>query len=709
MTTIYQPFVEYRTDGIKRQFTFGFPYLARTHVMVTRNGGAPALFKWVDDHTVDVYTLFGEPLPADEPLKIFRQTPDLDAFAEFKSASLMTKDDLNRARLQVLYLIQERSGGIAGSVSVVVSQLSNEIETLSGALDTLSYSQSQLTAGLQTIGDLGGRMEAVEDAQTAIQGLIDDTIAGLDGSMSVLNQRVDSVESRQGNLESSVTSQITTLIGNDMAFAARVNTVEAKIDAIDLSGLDGNDAGETDIVAAAIITSAIAEAKSHYSQAKTLDQLKAQFGNTEALIQQERVVRAEKDAALAEQITTLQVEIGENLAQVIEDMQTSIALVDGKVAKVESNYTLKVLAQREDGRPVMAGIGLNATSSSDYTGSEIILAAEKLLFVDTHNPEGALKPMFTAGSVDGSPTFVIPSNVMGDRIYPGRLLVDGSIEGRSIAAETITGDNIKAGSITAEKIDVTGGVNRAWNSEFVEMQNSQVPKQWNIGGNTFSWVTGYGRDLDPSWTIAGGHTMWIRQGTTNGDTNIGNANTYWISDAISVSPGDRYEFSALVGVHRCAADAYVQILAADGAFLANSAWVAGQNDCQATEGFQGGRIASGYKKIGGFFKPPAGGALARLVIRKASHATGVADSYLFHTQPFLAPCNPNQTRFSPYNTSGLGTFITPSGISTPSLSALTANIGLLRTATSGQRVEIDSNGGRVYDGNNVLRLQWGVW
>lgn len=704
MTTIYQPYAEYRTDGATRRYTFGFPYLARAHVVVTRNGGAPALFDWIDDHTLDVHTLFDEPLPADEPLKIFRVTPDLDAFAEFKSASLMTADDLNRARLQVLYLIQERSGGIAGSVGNAITVIANEIETISGALDSLAYSQGQLQSGLQTIGTLGQRMAVVENAQTALQQLIDETITDLGNGASVLKQRVDAVESRQGNLEVGVTTSINTLIANDMAFSSRVDTVEAKVDAID-SDKDGQQ--DTEIIAASVIMSAIAEAKSHYSQARTLETLQAQFGDTEALIQQERMVRADADTALAQQITTLQTEIGENLAQVIQDMKTSVQLVEGKVATISSNYALKVLAQREDGRPVMAGIGLNATSSNDYTGSEIILAAEKLLFVDSRSPNGALKPMFQAGSVDGSPTFIIPANVMGDRAYPGRLLVDGSIEGRSIAADTITGDRIKAGSLTAELLDVSGGTNRVWNSELVEMSGS-VPRQWNLGGNTLGWCS-YGRDINATWTVAAGHTAYIQQNATDGNTNINSASSYAISDPVSVVAGERYEFSAFVGVHRCAADIAVHVYGADGATLQTSAYVAGQTDAQASEGFLGGQVVSSYKRIGGFIKAPAGAATARLLIRKASHATGQSDSYLFWTKPFLAPCNPNQTRFSPYNVSGLGTVITPSGISTPSLSALTANIGLLRTATSGQRVEIDSNGGRVYDGNNVLRLQWGVW
>ncbi|UAK25868.1 fibronectin type III domain-containing protein [Sphingomonas nostoxanthinifaciens] len=53
--------------------------------------------------------------------------------------------------------------------------------------------------------------------------------------------------------------------------------------------------------------------------------------------------------------------------------------------------------------------------------------------------------------------------------------------------------------------------------------------------------------------------------------------------------------------------------------------------------------------------------------------------------------------------------VTADKIGVGELSAITANIGLLRTATSGQRMELDGNNIRSYDGNNVLRFRAGVW
>lgn len=53
--------------------------------------------------------------------------------------------------------------------------------------------------------------------------------------------------------------------------------------------------------------------------------------------------------------------------------------------------------------------------------------------------------------------------------------------------------------------------------------------------------------------------------------------------------------------------------------------------------------------------------------------------------------------------------VTAAKMNVASLSAITATIGLLRTATSGARTEIEDNVIRVYDSSNVLRVRLGIW
>lgn len=53
--------------------------------------------------------------------------------------------------------------------------------------------------------------------------------------------------------------------------------------------------------------------------------------------------------------------------------------------------------------------------------------------------------------------------------------------------------------------------------------------------------------------------------------------------------------------------------------------------------------------------------------------------------------------------------ITAEKLNVTTLSAITATIGLLRTATTGARLEIRDNLLLVYDANNVLRVRLGIW
>ena len=53
-----------------------------------------------------------------------------------------------------------------------------------------------------------------------------------------------------------------------------------------------------------------------------------------------------------------------------------------------------------------------------------------------------------------------------------------------------------------------------------------------------------------------------------------------------------------------------------------------------------------------------------------------------------------------------GGTITADKMGVTSLSAITANIGLLRTATSGARQEIATNYTKIFDSSNVKRFSW---
>jgi hypothetical protein len=685
----------YQTDGVQTVWSFDFPYLDRSHIFVTVNEAARA-FTFVDDHTLKIVDLFGNPLAEGLPLKIQRATPDIVEFAAFKDAANLTADDLNRARLQVLFLIQERSGGIAGSVGTVIQLLSNEIETISGALDSLAETQGILQAGLQTLDGLSAKVTAVENGAKALQDQINQEITDRDAANSQLTQRLDALTVEQDNMSASFHSDINLLQSGQAVLASKTDSLEAKIDNLDLGNSDEED------LSASIIQAAIASVKKDSALAQQITTLEADVNNNvKALIQTEQTVRAAADGALAEQITTLQTQIDDNLAQVVQDMQTKIDTTNGKVTGLSAQYSLKAVVQRADGKPVMAGIGLAATANDDYVGSEIIMQADKLLFVAPGSTNDTPKGILEAGLVDGSPTVVIPSNMMGDRKYPGRLLVDGSVEARSIKANTITGDKLVAGTITTDLLSVGLGVNLLKNSEFVNLDGWFYAD--NVGGSGQS----YALDL-PGWFPVGAHAAYILSNGTWSSTSPDVYVAEFYSDTCAVVASSYYEYSAYVGIHRCIGDVGIQWLDSAGAVISNSGFGTPSATRSTVGQMAGGQALSGYLRLGAIAQAPVNAAGARLIVRKGMNNTDVS-SYMFLTHPMVAETTASATRLRPYNPAGLGTLITPSGISTPSLSALSANIGLLRTATTGARLEIESNQLRVYDSNNVLRVRMGIF
>lgn len=321
--------------------------------------------------------------------------------------------------------------------------------------------------------------------------------------------------------------------------------------------------------------------------------------------------------------------------------------------------------------------------------------------------------------VDGAITAV---KIKAGAIESDKLAV-GAVTAGKVAANAIVSTNIQAGeikavnlgagSITAEKLAVgraTGNLVR--DSEFY---------QGNAGTRFYSRVVmaQYGANsTQPSmmtdWWINGPDDTWHPRGASafglgqnNADYAGNDQAGYYAqlySDLFTVDPSTRYEFSYYSGAHRCHVFCVMIYYDANGNGLGES-----RSSVENAAEMAGGTALSNWKRIGGFSVSPANAATARLAIRKGATYPGQTNSYLFACRPMVAVATVNQTEFSPYAPSGAGVLITPTGIDTPSLSALSATIGLLRTAGTGARMELEANQLRVYDASNVLRVRLGLW
>lgn len=171
--------------------------------------------------------------------------------------------------------------------------------------------------------------------------------------------------------------------------------------------------------------------------------------------------------AVAEDVTELAVQIGEDIAAAKSELRTEISEVDGNVTAVAEQLTelgavvednaaavneqMLVLVE-ENGRILarwgvavtvngrVSGVVLNAESGSP---SSFVVLADKFAVAFPSDVAGEAYP-FIVGMVGGVPAVGINGN----------LFVDGSIIGRHLAVQTIEADNIKSDAIQARHIAV---------------------------------------------------------------------------------------------------------------------------------------------------------------------------------------------------------------------------------------------------------------
>ena len=684
MSTSYQP-TTYHPDGVTTTFGFAWPYLERSDIVVTVNE-APWPFTFVDDQTVKIVDGLGQPLAAgpDIPILINRVTPDTPDYAAFLGSANLTADDLNRARLQVLYLIQERSGGQWGQIGSVVGLLQNQIETLSGALDNLSFAEGVLTTGLETLATFQGALTAVTNQATALAAQINGIVAQEAADVIELKSQITDLTTTQNNQSAGFTSAINVLTATDTALGSRIDTLSAHVNSLTPTNADGSIFDPAEL-AASITQAAIVQVMADQAMGQRVDALEVTVTNAgttyDALVQTEQNARIAADGALANQINTIQAAVGGDTAQVIQTIQTNVTTLQGQVTGLDAQYTLKVGAQRSDGTQVVAGIGLAAYSNNSETNSEIVIEAGRLLFVDGNNPNGATINIMEAGLVGGQPTLIIPANVLGDKTYPGQIMVDGSIQGVSMAANTITGDKIVAGAITAREISVNYGVNLLPNSTFTE-NSGGIPASWGVGGPIYAngWnVVG----MDPAGaTLAGVHTFYFYQAPSRGDGNQDpSVCAYLLSSPVAIQPNTRYEGSIYSGAPGCTVECYLQFYDAAGNGTGNS-YDGGVPGASSNPQLAGaGTNLANWLRIGGFATSGPNDAQARLIVRKYETKVVAGASAAYLTMPMVAQTGVSATHYSPWCPSGLGTLITPAGITTPSIAAISANLGHITTAT----------------------------
>jgi hypothetical protein len=233
-----------------------------------------------------------------------------------------------------------------------------------------------------------------------------------------------------------------------------------------------------------------------------------------------------------------------------------------------------------------------------------------------------------------------------------------ALDAAKITTGFLAAARIQAGSITAEKITLGASgatTNILRNSDWNELNgvannNALCLKEWVYGVNGIAGVSGY-RNFDSGrvWNVGNGG-MYLYDNTNIGDPV---ANQY-IYQTVAATPGQVYEASVFMSVHRCAGYIFVEWLNSGLTPISSN----GPASMDAVLGILGGSGGpSQMQRLWLTATAPAGTAHARFFIVKNVTNTGGADSYMFAHRAMLnaAPVDASATNQTAWNDGGMTT------------------------------------------------------
>lgn len=365
----------------------------------------------------------------------------------------------------------------------------------------------------------------------------------------------------------------------------------------------------------------------------------------------------------------------------IESNETAVVEQSTQIDGLSAQYTLKV-----DANGYLAGFGLAVYPKNDTTTtSEFLIRADTFGVIMPSYP--SLKP-FTIGTVNGAPSVIMTSAIIGDATIGSAAISDltaDKIRTGSITSQTITlnddgvlrsgqtayntGDGfwfgkvgavtkfslgnslghhlrwdgselvingkLSAGMVTADTLAVGRGSNLVYNPAF-----DTGLEGWTLNANGMANIA-WGRNYGAEWIVGNG-VAWLRQGDT---VATGWAQIY--TTAIPVIAGQPYIASMYSGAHRCSVSVLIYWYDVNGA------------EISSVEGNTNAAAKAGGKQLSGYFRhylkatAPANAATCRVVARKyATSDASTGDSFMFVTRVMLEEAAVNQTEASPYSQSG---------------------------------------------------------
>lgn len=489
----YQTRVQYIVADGQREFDLAVKYLDKNHIKVTLNGSFAA-FEWVNDSRIRL----SYPAIQNSVLKIRRETPISSALVEFQNGANLTKDELNRAVLQLLYKQQELDDLYTGALDQAQVRLGDHL----GVVTTPDAIMDELLLVSEMGDDLLNRFR---DALASID-LSAERI--LNQSFELTNQafRMDNLTAivdALANLEDG--TGLATIIQNEAD--ARVEGDTALANTLALIGAKSADN------LAFILDLNKVKASPTETLAQRFSAIYAQNSNALSLIQNEQTARVTATDALTQSLQTQGSRIDANESAIATEATTR-ANADSAEAAARQALTTKM------GQDIAAAVLVetNARVAADQAESQ---ARQSLATTVGQNSSAiqneSLARSTLAGSIaqqfavlgawrNGQSAFVLDLNRV--EVGPGWTL------GSRLSGIDVAVGNVSAAVVNEQTARVNG--DNALSQTLQTVQNT-------VGGNTASitTLTQVTNGLNARWTMSlnsNGHITGI---TANNNGSFG--------------------------------------------------------------------------------------------------------------------------------------------------------------------------------------------
>lgn len=342
-------------------------------------------------------------------------------------------------------------------------------------------------------------------------------------------------------------------------------------------------------------------------------------------------------------------------ASKIDSRGLTIRMADG---------TIVLDASRRLNRSDLTDLGALAALNSISLGSPLVVGNLPSTSVSGLGALAILNSVNLNSQTTGALNGLTQVTNLGGLAYANAVAAEqigaGAVTAGKIFAGAVTTTALAAGAVTADKMAIGVSGNILPNSTLVTTAG------WGPGDDILGG-TQSGRNLLANYTPTGGNCLQIYQSSAGNTSGY----SYWISDFFAVDPLTRYEFSVLIGAYGCTAQAYMEVYDAG-----ITTWLGSTPLATNAREKIGGKSLGEFKLLFGFLDVPGNAAVGRLIIRK-NHTEVGPDSLLTITRPMVARASSAQTVPSLYSATGQGTVITAAGISTPSLGAISQDLGLV--------------------------------